>query len=295
MKAACITLAACVLFTANAAADESVNRTLAADPKGEVEISNVAGTITVTGWDRGEVQVTGNLGNAVERLDFESDKSRTLVKVVLRRGSHRGGSDTDLTVRVPQASRINVNTVSAEIMTKGVIGQLRLQSVSGDISSEVTQEDADIKTVSGTIQLRGNGKPGVLSVTTVSGDANVSRVAGEVNASTVSGTLELGLDEVSRAKLRTTSGDLNISGRLKSDAKVDGETISGQLTVDLKGSTDLQVDIESFSGDIDNCGSQQAERTSKYGPGSELRYTVGKGTGRIRLESLSGDISLCVR
>ena len=49
-----------------------VNRTVPADAAGEVEISNVSGTIDVRGWDRSEVQVTGELGDDVERLDVES-------------------------------------------------------------------------------------------------------------------------------------------------------------------------------------------------------------------------------
>ncbi len=37
----------------------SIDRTVKADPKGEVVISNVSGAVDVQGWDRNEVQVTG--------------------------------------------------------------------------------------------------------------------------------------------------------------------------------------------------------------------------------------------
>ena len=46
-----------------AAADTPINRRTAADPTGLVEISNTAGHVTVTGWERNEVEVTGSLGD----------------------------------------------------------------------------------------------------------------------------------------------------------------------------------------------------------------------------------------
>lgn len=297
MKAACAALLAATLFATQAVADdeEMIDKRLAADPAGEVEVSNVAGSVNVSGWDRAEVHVSGELGSGVERLVFESSGKRTVVKVMLKKGYHRGGNgETDLNIRVPKGSRLDVNTVSAEITAQDVTGAQRLQSVSGDISTE-TSAEADLKTVSGTISLRGNGQSSQLDLTTVSGDAVVTRIAGEVTVSTVSGSLELTLDKLTRAKLRTTSGDLSVSARLDPNARIDAETISGQLTLDFKGGVDAQIEAESFSGDIESCSGPKAKSTQEYGPGSELRYTEGKGTGRISVSSLSGDINLCTR
>ncbi len=296
MKAACAALLAATLFATQAVADdeEQVDKRLAADPAGEVEVSNVAGSVTITGWERAEVHVSGELGSGVERLDFASSGKRTVVKVVLRKGHHRGGGDTDLNIRIPKGSRLDVNTVSSDITATDVAGAQRLQSVSGDISTE-TSDEAEVKTVSGSISLRGNGQQTQLDVTTVSGDAVVTRIGGEIAVSTVSGTLELSLEKLTRAKLRTTSGDLTMSARLDPNGRVDAETISGQLTLNFKGGVDAQVEAESFSGDIESCTGPKAKSTQEFGPGSELRYTAGKGTGRITLSSLSGEISICAR
>ena len=48
-----------------------------------VEISNVAGSIQVTGWDKSTVSVHGELGGSVERVDVTSQAGRTSIKVVL--------------------------------------------------------------------------------------------------------------------------------------------------------------------------------------------------------------------
>src|SRR5262245_12627642 len=110
-------------------AEDEIDRSLQADAKGDVDISNVAGTVNVTGWDRNEVRVTGSLGESVERLDFNVEGKRTVIKVVLKKSSHwDDGGDADLSIRVPAASRLDINTVSAELTVKGVTGLQRLQT-----------------------------------------------------------------------------------------------------------------------------------------------------------------------
>src|SRR5262245_40713770 len=90
---------------ASNAADSTFDRTLPADPRGSVEISNVAGKVTVIGWDKPEVAVHAVLGEGVTRVDVNQSKGRTVVKVVLPRMSSHDG-DADLSVRVPNQSEV---------------------------------------------------------------------------------------------------------------------------------------------------------------------------------------------
>jgi DUF4097 and DUF4098 domain-containing protein YvlB len=276
--------------------EQSVDKRAPADPRGEVEVSNVAGNVSISGWDRNEVEVIGTLGEDVERLDFISEPKRTIIRVK-HPDSHRRHSDSDaeLSIRVPAASRLKVSTVSAEISVTRVTGEQRLQSVSGDVSSEMAGEDVEAKTVSGNVVLRGEGKPSVVTVTTVSGDAQVRRAAGEIVANSVSGSLNLDLESITRARARTTSGDVALEGPLAADARVDAETISGELVLDFKKPVNAEFEIESFSGDIENCFGPKAQPKSEYGPGSELNFKEGTGSARVIAQSMSGDIQLCGR
>src|SRR6185437_10985525 len=122
--------------------------------------------------------------------------------------------------------------------------------------------------------LKGSSRAGRLRVTSVSGDVTVTNVAGELEARTVNGTLQAGLSTARMARLNTTSGDIVMSARLDQGGTVESETVSGDIT---------------------DCFGQKAERTSEYGPGRHLDGTQGAGGGHIRLQSLSGDISLCNR
>jgi DUF4097 and DUF4098 domain-containing protein YvlB len=286
-------VAALALAASNASADDdaSINKSAQADPAGQVQVSNTSGTVVVTGWERNVVEVTGELGEGSDRLEFESSGKLTRIKVVLpKRGS---SDDSDLYIKIPSGSSLSVNTVSADIEVTGVRGSQRLQAVSADITTEAGAEDVECKTVSGDITVQGEGKPGLITITTVSGDAQVSNVAGEVNGNTVSGDFIFGLGATSRSRLRTTSGDLTIKGKLTSDARLDAESISGDVRLDLVGKPNAEFDVSSFNGEIRNCFGPKPARTDEYAPGRELRFKEGSGSARVRIKTLNGDISLC--
>ena len=269
-----------------------INQRAAADPSGAVEISNVAGTVRVTGWDRNEVEVTGELGEGTERLDFAVIDKVTRVKVILPNRSNNV-EDTDLVVRIPMASRLAVTTVSADIEVQDVTGAQRLQTVSADIRTEAAAEDVECKSVSGDVAVHGSGKKALVTITTVSGDAMALKVAGEVNANTVSGNLTLGLGETTRSRLRSTSGDLTMASVLAADGRLDIESISGDVRLELHGPVNAEFDVTSFNGEIRNCFGPKAVSTSEYAPGKELQFREGQGTGRVRIKTLNGDISVC--
>ena len=73
-------------------------------------------------------------------------------------------------MKVPQNSELHVSTVSADQTVAGVLGVQRLNSVSGDVSTEIAGSDVELKTVSGDMKVKGHGQPARLHVTTVSGD-----------------------------------------------------------------------------------------------------------------------------
>jgi len=288
------TLAALVLLAAGPAAlaGTPINERKPADPAGQVEISNTAGLVEVTGWTRSEIEVTGELGDGVERLEFSQSGQLTRIKVIMPNRSSRVES-TDLIVKIPQGSSLFVNTVSADVSSRSVRGSQRLQSVSGDIETEAAAEDIECRTVSGDVVVNGTGQKGLLTVTTVSGDAILSRVGGEVNGNTVSGNFAISAGDTSRSRLRSTSGDLGLKGKLDADARIDFESISGDVRLDLLAPVGAEFEISSFNGEIRNCFGPKAVRTSQYAPGTELRFREGQGTARVRVKTLNGDISIC--
>lgn len=294
MSAALRAALAMAMLTAAAlhAGAEAVSKTLPADARGEVEIVNVAGTVEVSGWDRAEVKVDAELGSSVERLDFRTDGQRTLIKVVLPRGGGSGASE--LRVKVPKDSGLIINTVSAEQIIKGVRGSQRLQAVSGDIDTEFGPGELELKTVSGGIIARGDGK-GLVRATSVSGDLEITKGGPELDVNTISGDMTVSLDRLDRGRIKTTNGDLNLTTALGDDARIDAEAINGDLHFTLRGEVNAEFDIETFNGDIDNCFGPKPTRSREYGPGNELRFTQGRGQARVRIKTLNGGVMVCKR
>jgi DUF4097 and DUF4098 domain-containing protein YvlB len=277
-----------------AAGEGSIDRKVNADPRGDVLISNVSGTVEVRGWDRSEIQVTGQLDEDVERVDVESSGGRTTIKVILPRGGNNEG-DARLDIQVPRGSSLEVSAVSADVSSRGVLGTQRLKTVSGEITAEVSGEDSEVRSVSGDITVHGNGKPTSLRVSSVSGSLDLTNGAGKLDVVTVSGDARVHMGDASEITARTTSGELELHAKLLKDARVSVEGVSGDLTLDLGSAAGLALEIESFSGDISGCLAGGVERVSKYGPGVRLDSRTGEGSARVRAKTLSGDIEICDR
>jgi DUF4097 and DUF4098 domain-containing protein YvlB len=271
-------------------------KTLAADLHGAVEISNFSGTIDVSAWDKPEVDVKADAGSGADRITAESEHGHVTIKVIV---SHHGSS-TNLRVRIPKESELDVSGVSADISVADVEGELMLKTVSGRIKADVFQKDVEVKTVSGDVVLRGRGKDSGASgirVSSISGSIRVDRVGGDLEATNVSGDMTLRLDHPAHdVRIRSTSGDVAFEGRLLKGGYLEAQTVSGDLSVRSGHDGPLDYEVNTFSGEIRNCMGLEAERVSKYGPGKRLTGTRGNSgaeEARIRMKSMSGDVELC--
>lgn len=281
------------LGISTALAGSLIDEQVDADPAGEVEISNVAGSVEVEGWDRSRVEVSGELGDGSERLDVIQEDGRTLIKVVLPEDDRRVEA-TDLIVKVPQASSLAVTAVSADISVEGVRGPQRLQTVSGDLTTEPWQ-DCEAKTVSGDVMVTAQGEGGMLTIAAVSGDLAITAVGGELSATTVSGDLEVEAKHLTRARIQTTNGDIDVDAELSGGGSLVAETINGDVELVVNGDDDLDLDVETFNGAIENCFDVDVVKKSRYGPGHELRFDTGGGQRQIRIKTLNGNVDVCGR
>jgi len=273
---------------------------VAADAHGVVQISSTNGTIDVTGWDRAAVSVKAELTPDVDHVEVTSSGNHTVIRVVQRphggMGSYNFGHDeTHLRVQVPKDSELDVSTVSAHVSSAGVLGTQRLKTVSGDITADIGPSDIEVKSVSGSLKLRGKGQPAKLHVSTVSGDLELKHAAGDLEATTVSGGITADLDPARSARLRSTSGDITFEGRLVRGADFDAQSVSGDLKVRAGSEDGFEFEAATVTGDIKDCFNVEAEHTSQYGPGRKLNGARGGGGGHMRLKSMSGEIELCDR
>jgi hypothetical protein len=74
-------MAASLALAAGTAHASSFHEQVAADPRGEVDISNISGSIVISGWDRPEVLVTADLPGDTQRVKVMTGGGHTRVCV----------------------------------------------------------------------------------------------------------------------------------------------------------------------------------------------------------------------
>jgi DUF4097 and DUF4098 domain-containing protein YvlB len=280
------------VLLAEAAAAERIDRRIDAADDAIVTIQNTAGSVEIRGWSRDEVEVKGDLGRDVEELVLERDGKEVRIEVRAPHGNNIRIS-SDLEIRVPQGSSVRVTGVSNDIDIADVRGDLRLSSVSGDVDAEGSEGDIEIETVSGDVQAEGRGQEGNHRLNTVSGDIDVQNISGDIRMESVSGDLALLDGTFERVSLNTTSADIVFHAGLAGNGRLDVETINGDLDINFSDEVSARFDIETFNGEIRNCFGPEPVRTSRYTPGSELKFTEGGGSGRVTIRTLNGDLRLC--
>lgn len=280
-------------------AQEAIDQTRSLSRDGTVDVQNLAGSVTVRGWDRNEVRVTGTLGRNVERVDVDGSGNRVSIRVrhPRRSGSWRG-SGTELEIRMPAGARLRVKAVSADIDVEGVTGGLDLESVSGDVDIRGGGGRVTAESVSGTVTFAGTSDD--LTVAAVSGNVMVSGVDGaRIRASSVSGDVEVEGGTFRDGTFETVSGSVTFRGALSRNGDFEFESHSGRVLLELTAPVHATFDLSTFSGDLRGAVgglhiADHVERTSRWTPGREGRLQVGDRdrSARVRASSFSGTVDI---
>lgn len=259
-----------------------------------IDIENLAGSVTVEGWDRDEISVTGTLAEDAEELHFEAEGRRARIEVIFPAHSRNlDRTSSVLIVKVPRSSELRVGTVSADIDVEGVSGSLDLESVSGAVTIGGTPGEITAETVSGRIDVR--AKCTHVDVGSVSGRIVLDGPSGDLSASTVSGDIESIGGTFDSAQFSSVSGRIEFDGDPTETGDLDFDCHSGSLVLVFPSDLSAEIDVTTFSGSIENAFGPRPERTNDYAPGQELSFTVGSGDARISVDSFSGSVRMSLR
>lgn len=290
------------------AADRPVKESGAMPADGRVTIENIAGSVKVVGWDRAEISVTGTLGEDVERLDFSAG-ARASVEVVykdrhhgkggkvremLRGGDRHGeGGGADLTVQVPRGCVLEVEVVAADVDVSGLEAEVNVTAVAGNVDVRGACRRLAVESVSGNVEIDGAGR--ATEVGTVSGNLKVRCDDADLEVETVTGEATVDCASLRSLKANTVNGTITMSGRPAAGAEIDAESVNGNLTLAVPGDVSAAFEVSTFNGAIENAFGQKPERTDRYVPGEDLKFTNGKGEAEVRLNTLNGKIRILKR
>lgn len=266
--------AALLLIALASPAQQRIDEKRPASPAGLVAVSNLAGSVVVKGWDKAEVAVAGTLGKGSERLEFEVSGDRTTIKVILPKHAH-DVDGSDLEIRVPAGSRLDVDTVSADITASEITGPLSFQTVSGEVSATGPAKGVHAQSVSGGIKV----------------DAG----AAQISAKTVSGTVTVKAASPQDVEMESVSGDLRFEGGLAQGGSFRASTVSGSVDAALPSSLAADFSLGTFSGDLRSAFGDNSTARAEDHSGKRLNFTTGAGGSRVKIKTFSGDVTLTKR
>jgi DUF4097 and DUF4098 domain-containing protein YvlB len=279
-----------VALTAGAVLARPIDETRPAAEDVRLTVENINGTVTVEGWSKKEVHVTGTLGEGVEELVFEGNERRLRIEVEFYHRRHNEDGTADLNIKVPTGAEVLVDVVNCPIEVSKVEGSLDLESVNGDISISGKPSRIEAGAVNGDITITATCND--VEASNVNGDIILDGVSGEVSAESVGGTIEVRGGRFDGCDFGTVSGDIEFDGEFVDNGRYEFEAHSGDVTLTLPAKVSADFEVSTFSGDIDNDFGPRPRRSSEYGPGKELYFTTGDGKCRVSINTFSGDVRL---
>ena len=278
-----------------------INQTRAINPDGEVRVENVSGLIKVRIWNEAKVQVTGSLGEGVEKLVVEGDASSLLISVKYpdRKGGWFGWGGRGINVKeptrlelmVPLKVALALQAVSADIDVQGSAApRMAINNVSGDSTVLASSPGKlTIESVSGNVLLKLTSPQ--VRVNSVSGDVRMlGHLNGRLDVETVSGNIELDTPVLNQLSFNSVSGDGRFHVGLAKDGRIEMNSVSGSLMLQMPKASSAKFKVESFSGDISSAIGKVVKE--EYGPGRSMDARLGEGNGRVDMNTMSGDVTI---
>lgn len=148
-------------------------------------------------------------------------------KIIVKTAS----GDVDISLKNELLKQVEITTTSGDIHLKSklILDRITLKSTSGDIQAvELNSSAIYMGTVSGDIETE--ALDGNIEIKTTSGDIETHYVKGSVQIKTVSGEVEI--DDfviLGESKITTTSGDIDVVLDSASSCKMSADSVSGDI------------------------------------------------------------------
>src|SRR5690606_6185461 len=105
--------------------------------------------------------------------------------------------------------------------------------------------------------------------------------------------IELKLAKVRALTLKSISGDAEAQLALTNSGSIDASTVSGSVDLRFTEEPNARFQLSANAGgNIDNRLSDDRATKAKYGPSRELTFSLGNGTSQVKVDSVSGEISV---
>ncbi|HET6680492.1 MAG TPA: DUF4097 family beta strand repeat-containing protein [Gemmatimonadaceae bacterium] len=267
---------------------DRIDTTVVFSRSGLVDLRQLTGDVTVTGWSRDEVRVRAFAEHGAVR--FEATGTRVTLEVEAVRG--RIG-DTGFEVTVPLGARVIANSTSGDVSVTGTRGPVEARSVTGDVTVSGTTGRTVLVTIVGDVEA--SNLTGEVRGESVNGDVSVTDVTGDVRLETTSGDIVLQRASTRTTYAETVNGEIEFDGTLDAAGSYEFRSHSGDIRLRLPDAPSARVAVETWSGEFETefpvalqPGSAGGNRT----PSRQFEFTLGAGSARMIIQSFSGTVLL---
>jgi hypothetical protein len=271
---------------AGAGAQAVTDTTLALERGATVEVNGSALEVTVTVGPDGTMRVRGG-DSARGGVHVSGDRRAVLVRASGNRRADR------VTITVPRGTTVLARTTVGDLTVRGTGGDVEANTITGDVRIEEADR-VRVSTVSGEVWVQGV-RDGA-RVATTSGDVQLVGVSGDVEVTATSGNLTMREVASRRLDVQLVSGDLAWEGALVDGGRYAFSTHSGDLRLALPRAARATLDVRTYSGELDAgpfpLTLMPPPADAPRDRGHTQRYTLGSGDGaRISVTTFSGDIT----
>lgn len=251
-------------------------------PGARLDLNGFRGEVVVRTWDRNEMRV-----ESPSRDGVEISATRAVVKI--RPRSYRGVlRSVDYRLTIPTSMDVEVSGTFLDIDIQGVEGEVRAQSVSGDVLLRGGRRFIRLHSVQGIVECE--GARGRISLSSTNGSVRLTDAEGEIAAETINGNVSL-LNVRSRAVEATTvNGEVRYDGTIRDDGRYAFSAHNGGITVAVPPGANATVSVSTFSGEFE--ADFPITLTETRGGGKRFSFVLGDGSARLDLDSFGGTIRL---
>ena len=185
-------------------------------------------------------------------------------------------SEFDIRIRTPHGADADANIASADFRVSGRLGELEVNTASGDVQVETVERDAKVRAASGDVRI--GSVAGRADVNTASGDVQIDAAGAGGTIRSASGDVQIG-EAAKRVNVQTASGDLHVASI--AEGEIDAKSASGDVLVGVRQGSRLHVDARSLSGDTSSEVELGGVELSSDGPLVSVKAATMSGDIRI--------------
>jgi DUF4097 and DUF4098 domain-containing protein YvlB len=262
---------------------QQADTTFAVDAS-RLEVTQLEGTISVTGWDRDEMRVLASYDEDEGRLDIRQSGGTIHVATKGEWGEPVYG---ELELSVPSGIALEITGVSLEVGIERAAGSVSVSTAEGEITLVGGSGNVALNAVDGPVTVA--GASGKIAINAVDGDVSVSESNGAIAVTAVDGDVTLEGITSDNVSVNAVDGDIGYVGTIADGGRYVLSTHDGDLDVLIPNGANARISIDTFSGELDTDFAVELE--GDFGK-KRISFTVGTGKALVELSAFDGIISL---